>query len=406
MSQLSLFGMQSEIWTVARLNRYVRQVLESDYRLQDIWVAGEVSNLSTPSSGHLYFTLKDAQAAVRCVMWRSDVETLAEMPHEGQGVEVHGQVSVYETGGQYQLYVDAIRPSGEGLLFQEFLRLRARLESEGLFASEHKRPLPAWPERIGVVTSPTGAALHDVLNVLRRRFPMAVMILAPTLVQGEDAPAGIVRALEALNTYARPDVILLVRGGGSMEDLWAFNDEGVARAVYDSAAPVVCGVGHEVDFTIADFVADVRAPTPSAAAEMATPDIAQVSQELGDTARRLVWHLEGCLRQERLALQRLRTALLLASPRTIISNARQRLDELARRIRMAHRHGLLLRLQEVRRLGQTLGAVGPQAVLARGYAVVRRADDLSVVRSVKQVKAGDQLTVRVADGDFGAKATG
>lgn len=404
-SQPSLFGAETAIWTVSELNRYLRQALESDYRLQDLWVAGEISNLSRPSSGHLYFTLKDAEASLRCVMWRPDVSRLDSMPRDGQAVEAHGRVSVYEAGGLYQLYMDTVRPAGEGALYQEFLRLRERLEAEGLFDPERKRPLPDWPQRIGVVSSPTSAALLDVVNVLRRRFPVTEVILAPTPVQGEEAPAGIIAALGALNQYSQPDVILLVRGGGSIEDLWAFNDEGVARAVAGSTAPVVSGVGHEVDFTIADFVADVRAPTPSAAAEIATPDIKQLAEELKTGRRRLAWLMMARLRSMRKALEGLQAALRLASPRARIANARQRVDELARRALTAHRHGLALGKEAVSRLTQTLQAVGPAAVLARGYAVVRRKQDGAVVRSVGQVSEGDQLRVRVSDGDFGAEVS-
>jgi len=206
-SQLSIFGLEPQVWSVSSLTRYVRQALESDYRLQDIWITGEALNVSRPSSGHLYFTLKDAEASLRCVMWRSEVALQKVLPRDGEAIEVHGHVSVYEAGGQYQLYADAIRPAGEGDIFQEFLRLRALLEAEGLFDPERKRPLPIWPKRIGVVTSPTGAALRDVLNVLSRRFPLVEAILAPTPVQGDEAPAGIVSALEALNTYSHPDLL-------------------------------------------------------------------------------------------------------------------------------------------------------------------------------------------------------
>ena len=262
MSYFQTFGLEPKIWSVVDLTRYVRQTLETDYRLQDLWVKGEAFNVSRPSSGHLYFTLKDSEASLRCVMWRSEVADLTALPRDGEAIEVHGRISVYEAGGQYQLYADDIRPAGIGALFEEFIRLRDRLEKEGLFDPERKRPLPEWPKRIGVVTSPTGAALRDVLNVLRRRYPLLEVILAPTAVQGDEAPGGIVSALAALNTYSDPDVILLVRGGGSIEDLWAFNDEGVARAIAASEAPVVSGVGHETDVIIADYVADVRAPTP------------------------------------------------------------------------------------------------------------------------------------------------
>ncbi|MEJ2759898.1 MAG: exodeoxyribonuclease VII large subunit, partial [Anaerolineales bacterium] len=244
--------------------------------MQDIWIRGEISNLSLPKSGHMYFTLKDAQASIRCVMWRSQVSRLLNLPQEGEAVEVHGSVSVYEAGGQYQLYADQIRPAGEGQLYQEFLKLKNKLEAEGLFDPDRKRPIPAAPKVVGVVTSPTGAAIRDMLNTLRRRYPLTAVVLAPASVQGESAPAEVAAAILRLNEYAHPDVILVGRGGGSIEDLWAFNSELVARAIAASPAPVISGVGHETDFTIADFVADLRAPTPTAAAELASPDQMEV----------------------------------------------------------------------------------------------------------------------------------
>ncbi len=402
---MSLFIQEPRLWTVSELTRHVRYLLETDYRLQDLWVQGEVSNLSRPSSGHLYFTLKDREASLRCVMWRSEVARQAFLPQDGDAVEVHGRIRVYEAGGVYQLYADAIRLAGEGELFQAFLQLKAKLEAEGLFAAERKRPLPPWPRRVGVVTSPTGAALRDVLNVLRRRFPLAEVVLAPTPVQGEEAPPGIIAALEALNRVSRPDLILLVRGGGSMEDLRAFNDEGVARAIAASQAPVVSGVGHEIDFTIADFVADLRAPTPSAAAEMATPDRAELAQAVDSLQRRLRRAFAGHLRTARWDLETQRSRLHLASPAARVASDRQRLDELGRRALAALRHGLALRRQALEGLRATLVAVGPPAVLARGYAVVRRAEDGAVVRSVGQVARGDPLEVQVADGAFGAEVT-
>ncbi|TET84289.1 MAG: exodeoxyribonuclease VII large subunit [Anaerolineales bacterium] len=403
-SQFSIFGLEPQVWSVSDLTRYVRQVLDSDYRLQDIWVTGEVFNVSRPSSGHLYFTLKDSEASLRCVMWRSEVARQKVLPRDGEAIEVHGNISVYEVGGQYQLYAGAIRPAGEGELFQEFLRLRARLEAEGLFDPERKRPLPIWPNRIGVVTSPTGAALRDVLNVLRRRFPLVEVILAPTPVQGDQAPAGIVSALEALNTYSQPDLILLVRGGGSIEDLWAFNDEDVARAIAVSQAPVVVGVGHETDVIIADFVADVRAPTPSAAAEVATPDRENLADELAKVRNTLERKYRDYLRELRREYKDQQAALRIASPRAQVANARQRVDEALYRATAVVRHSLALRRAAVVGLVQTLRAVGPSAVLARGYAVVTRVDDGVVVRSISQVEPGDGLNVRVSDGTFGAEA--
>ena len=404
MSQLSFFGRAARTWSVGDLTRYLRELLEGDFRLQDLWILGEVSNVSRPASGHLYFTLKDAEASLRCVMWRSDVQRQRYLPREGDTVEAHGRLSVYDSAGQYQLYADSLRPKGEGELFQAFQRLKEKLEAEGLFDPARKRPLPAWPGRIGIVTSPTGAALQDVVHILRRRFPLAEVVLAPTPVQGEEAPAGIVAALLALNRYARPDVILLVRGGGSLEDLAAFNSEAVARAVAASGAPVVSGVGHETDFTIADFAADKRAPTPSAAAEVATPDRIELAEDLAGARRAHHRALSLTLQERRSALLGLQAGLQAASPRAVLANARQRVDDLGLRARRALETGLALRRASVRGLAQTLRAVGPAAVLARGYAVVQQLATGAVVRSVRQVNPGDPLQVRVHDGSFEAIA--
>lgn len=401
MSQLSFLGVDPDIYTVTEITRYVRGMLESDYRLQDLWVSGEVSNVSQPSSGHLYFTLKDADASLRCVMWRSQVSRQRELPSDGDQVEVHGHISVYEAGGQYQLYADLIRRAGEGELYQEYLRLKAELEAEGLFDAERKRSLPEFPARIGVVTSPTGAALRDVLDVLGRRFPLAQVVLAPTPVQGDAAPAAIVEALRALQQADRPDVILLVRGGGSMEDLAAFNQEDVARTVAAAEVPIVSGVGHETDFTIVDFVADVRSPTPSAAAELATPDRVELAVEIRERVERLAGEFNRYLHDERVELEALRRSLKAASPRAQLANARQRVDDLQRRALSALVHELSLRRSKLDGLRATLGAVGPPAVLARGYAVVT--DEAGeVVRGADMVKVGERIDVRLADGRLGA----
>ncbi len=261
MEQFSLFQPKN-VLKVSQLTTYLRQLLEDDPILQDVWVEGEISNYAQPSSGHLYFTLKDGDAAIRCVMWRNAAQRMNFAPREGMAVQAHGSMGIYETSGQVQLYVDTMTPAGEGALFQEFLRLKAKLDAEGLFEDELKRQPPWLPKVIGIVTSPTGAALQDMLNTITRRYPVAEVVLSPTPVQGIDAPAGIVAALERLNRDVTPDVILIGRGGGSIEDLWAFNDEAVARAVAASEAPIISGVGHETDFTLTDFAADRRAPTP------------------------------------------------------------------------------------------------------------------------------------------------
>jgi len=404
MSQLSILGFQSTIWSPIELNRHIRGLIESDYRMGDLWLAGEVANLSQPASGHLYFTIRDAEAAVRCVMWKQDAARLLRLPKDGEAIEIHGNISVYEAGGQYQLYVDEVRYAGEGELYQQYLQLKERLEAEGLFAEHRKRALPKWPRRIGIVTSSSGAALRDVLNVLRRRYPLVEAIVSPTPVQGEAAPDRIVEAMHALDD-TEPDVVLLVRGGGSVEDLWAFNDERVVRAVVASKSPVVTGIGHETDVLLSDFAADVRAPTPSAAAEIATPDSDELTIEVREMQMGLARAWTDYQLRLRTALQAQRSALELVSPQAKVDNARQRVDEYLHRATSAIRHEIALQSAAVAGLIQTLQAVGPDTVLARGYAVVRNAADRSVIRSVNQVSAGDELQVRVSDGEFGAQAT-
>ena len=400
MVQQPLF--QPQTWSVTFLTRHIRQLLENDYALQDVWVQGEVSNFGRPSSGHLYFTLKDATAAIRCVMWRNNAQRLKVLPRDGDAVEVHGSIGLYELNGVYQLYVDQIRPTGEGLLYREFLLLKDRLEAEGLFDPQRKRAIPRIPACIGIVTSPTGAALQDILNTLRRRSPMARVVIAPTPVQGEEAPPLIVNALRDLERVASPDVILLARGGGSIEDLWAFNDERVARAIAGCSVPVICGVGHETDFTIADFAADLRAPTPTAAAEQAALDQSELRAVLKESARRLERAMEEHLQSPVWRLEELSRRLQLLSPRSRIRTGRQQLDELTRRTKSALSHRLLLQRARLTSLEQGLSALNPQAVLKRGYAIVTMPAG-TVVRSVEQVQPGDQLRIQVMDGKFGVQ---
>ncbi len=403
MAQPSLFS--SIPWTVSRLTTYIRRVLETDPALQDIWVQGELSNLSRPASGHVYFTLKDANASLRGVMWKSQAARLSFPLRDGMEVEVHGSIGVYEAGGQYQLYADVIRPLGEGALYAEFLRLKAMLEAEGLFDPGRKRPIPSLPRRIGVVTSATGAALRDILNTLRRRLPMVEVILAPSLVQGEEAPTSLVRALETVNRYA-PDVILIARGGGSLEDLWAFNDERVVRAVAASQAPVISGVGHETDFTLTDFAADLRAPTPTGAAELATPiTITDLTERMNTLHRRLHTIIQGHLRHHRLRLANLQTRLSLVSPLRRLRSEQQRLDEWTRRLVAAQAHRLALEAERLSGLRKRLLALSPFEVLARGYAVVTRQVDGRLIRSVAQARVGEAIRIRLADGQFDAEIT-
>ncbi len=403
MMQLGLFT--QPIWSVSEITQYLRELFAEDQQLQDVWVQGEVSNFSRPSSGHLYFTLKDAGCSIRCVMWRTTAMRLSQLPRDGEAVEVHGKIDIYEAQGQYQLYADMLRPFGQGALYLEFMRLKNRLEAEGLFATERKRPLPRWPRRIGVVTSPTGAALRDILNTLRRRYPLVEVVVAPTAVQGEEAPPGIVSALEALNRLAQPDVILLARGGGSLEDLAAFNDERVARAIVASRAPVVSGVGHETDFTIADFVSDLRAPTPTASAELVTPSKQDLQETLGELARRQARAINATLTGLRLQFQRLGNRLAFLSPQVRIRSDRQRLDEYTYRLQLNCQHNLQLQRTSLQNLEGRLQTLNPAAVLQRGYAIVSREDGM-VVRSTGQVQSADILSVQVADGRFDVEVKG
>ncbi len=401
MSQLSLFSEPNEPWTVSALTRHIRQTLEMDWRLQDLWLEGEVSNLRPAGSGHLYFTLKDAEAQIRCVMWKTQAARLAALPDDGDRVLAHGKIGVYEPRGEYQLYCDILKPAGLGDLYLQFEALKARLEAEGLFDAARKRPLPAFPRQIGVVTSPQAAAFQDIQNVLRRRWPVAGVILSPTQVQGADAPPQIVAALEALNAYTQADVIIVARGGGSMEDLWPFNDERVARAVAASRIPVVSGVGHETDFTLTDFAADARAPTPSAAAELVTPDRAEYLDTLAALAARLDRAMRYALDQRRRALEALASTLRYVSPEATVRNARQRVDDLLARAARQARGDLALRRARLAGVRARLEAVSTVATLARGYAVATR--DGHVLTDARDAPPGTGVNVRLHRGSLRAR---
>ena len=357
-------------YSVRELNARIRRLFERDEDLQDVWVEGEVSGFKQAQpSGHCYFTLKDGKTQIACVMWRSSAAQMVTLPRDGDAVLVHGSVTIYEERSTYQLYVDRLRPVGVGDLYRQFELLKEKLEAEGLFDQARKRPLPLFPRRIGVVTSANAAAFQDVQNVLRRRFPLVEVILSPTLVQGLEAPAQIVRALDRL-ANCDVDVILVTRGGGSIEDLWAFNDEGVARAIAASRVPVVSGVGHETDFTIADFVADQRAPTPSAAAEVLTPDFAELQLGLDRANRQLADAFDDSLRLRRDLLAARRQSLRGLSPLVRVRNYRQRLDDWQTRMIAAERGRLTLLRERITAREGALIAASPQAILSRGYALV------------------------------------
>lgn len=400
MDQLPLF--EPPAWTVTDLTRYLRGLIEEDHLLRDVRVLGEVSNISRPSSGHLYFTIKDSAASLRCVMWRSMVTQQKWLPREGDSLEVHGYIGVYEAGGVYQLYADELHPIGEGALYQEFLRLKARLEAEGLFAPERKRPIPALPQRIGIVTSPSGAALRDILNTIRRRFPLVEVVISPTPVQGVEAPPAIVAALVNIERLVKPDVIIIARGGGSIEDLWAFNDEHVARAITATTAPVITGIGHETDFTIADFAADLRAPTPTAAAELATPNkldlLAYLSSQQTSMNRAISYYINNL----KIAFSHLSHRMALHSPQGQIHSDQQYLDELIHRANISINYAMQLRQVQLQAMQQKLSALNPRSILLRGFAIVTQASG-KVVISADQVTVDERLNVQVCQGDFDVK---
>ncbi|HYC10614.1 MAG TPA: exodeoxyribonuclease VII large subunit [Steroidobacteraceae bacterium] len=437
-----------EVYSVSRLNREVRTLLERALRV--VWVEGELSNFSQPASGHWYFSLKDRDAQLRCAMFRMKNVLVGFTPREGAQLLVRGRISVYEARGEYQLIVEHLEEAGLGALKRNFERLKAKLAAEGLFALERKRSLPRFPRRVGVITSPTGAALHDILKILARRYPPAAVLVYPTAVQGAAAVPALVAALTTASSRAECDVLILARGGGSLEDLWAFNDERLARAIHACALPVVTGVGHEIDFTIADLVADARAPTPSAAGELVVPDRLACLEGIARAAQRLSGGMRRELRVGSTRLEAARRRLGLAHPGVRLQQRMQRLDDLMRRLaaaaraglhqdgrRLAHSHARLLGRSPLRLLSEqraahqalqarldravseqlsraahrlalaqrALDAVSPLATLTRGFAIVTRADG-TLLTDAAAAGDGDDIEARLARGTLLARVTG
>jgi len=385
------------VMTVSELTRTIKDHIEDHPDLQDARVVGELSNVSPSAKGHVYFTLKDPDSQVPCVMWAEAVARSAVKPEEGAQVVARGRVSVYDRQGKYQLYVEELVRKGVGDLYQRFLELRAKLEREGLFAEERKHPLPMLPRRIGVVTSATGSVFHDIVRVVRRRYPHVRVTLAHSAVQGEGAAAELVAALGRLAALGDVDVVIIARGGGSFEDLWPFNDEALARAVATCPVPVVSGVGHETDYTICDFVADRRAPTPSAAAEMVVPKGIDMERRLSDSHARLLGALSGALGRARDRLAGLLERAVLRRPRDALGARRERLDDLERRLQTEARHQLDRRADALKGARERLDALSPASTLRRGYSVALDARG-RVVSSAGQVAVGDALEVVLADG--------
>lgn len=395
---MTLFMPSREIYTVSRLNQDVRALLESEFA--SLWVEGEVSNLSRPSSGHLYFSLKDARAQIRCALFQNRALLFRDCPRNGQQVLLRGRVSLYEPRGDFQIIVEYVEEAGAGALRRTYDELRLKLEREGLFAPERKQTLPRFPRRIGVITSPTGAAIRDVLTTLRRRCPGLPVLIYPVPVQGDGAAERIADAIRLASARRDCDVLLLVRGGGSLEDLWAFNEESVARAIVACAIPLATGIGHETDVTLADFAADLRAATPTAAAELASPDRLEWLRRI----RLLAERLDGAL-QRRFAYQRQRLAELTrrldrVQPRHRLRERAQRLDELDQRLRAILRLRLGAAAQRLHSLSGHLHALSPLATLERGYAIVRRVTDGEVLRRADTVRVGDTVDALLSQGSL------
>lgn len=389
------------IVSVSVLARYLKEVLETDDVLQNVWVQGEISGCKTYASGHCYFTLKDAEAQLPCVFFKhARLRSSAPQLRDGMAIAANGSISLYERDGKLQLYVESVELVGEGALFLRFEQLKARLSAEGLFEPERKRPIPEQPALVGLVTSPDGAALRDMLRVLRTRYPLVQVILSPTLVQGTEAPAAIAAAIDLLNEHGEADVMIVARGGGSIEELWAFNEEVVARAIARSRIPVISGVGHETDFTIADFVADERASTPTAAATRAVPDMADLQVDLEEKQQVLSAIMDDKLERLKERLERAVYDLQRASPKSVLNQRRQQLDDLTEMLRARMVYLLSLRTERLRGQALRLHSLSPLLTIARGYAVVRREGDQVVISSTSQVQTGEHLTIQVRDGSI------
>lgn len=388
--------MRYPVYSVTQVNRHIKDLLDTDQLLSGLFIRGELSNYKMYPSGHHYFSLKDEAGALRCVMFRQEAAALRFRPQNGMKVVAFGRVSVFPRDGQYQLYVSALTPDGVGDLHVAFEQLKARLAEEGLFDEEHKKPIPRYPRRIALITSPAGAAVRDMIRILGARWPAAEVYVVPCRVQGAEAPGEIAGAIAWVNREKLADVIITGRGGGSMEDLWCFNDERVARAIYASEIPLISAVGHEPDVTIADYVADVRAATPSNGAELAVPDQNEQYARLEHLRRRMGKAVEGQLRQSRALLERAGRSRLLQDPMSWVYVRRMLLDRQQERLTNSLSLSLSAQRQDVARLAAALDALSPLKVLGRGYAIAQ--GPKGIVKSVKDVKAGDDLELQLTDG--------
>ncbi|SDM14226.1 exodeoxyribonuclease VII large subunit [Bacillus sp. OK048] len=430
--------------TVLALTKYIKRKFDADPHLQDVHVRGEISNFKQHSSGHMYFTLKDEKARILAVMFSSQSRSMKFSPENGMKVVVKGDISVYEPSGQYQIYIKEMQPDGIGELFLAYEQLRKRLEAEGLFSVEHKKPIPSYPQTVGVITSPTGAAIRDVITTIKRRYPIANILVLPALVQGEKAAPSIARAIEKANKMDELDILIIGRGGGSIEELWAFNEEVVARAIHQSELPIISAVGHETDFTIADFVADMRAPTPTAAAELAVPHIEELMERILQRKTRMLQSMNGRYRIEKQRLDRVQKSyafryphrlyeqkleqvdkltemlvrgasrltevkksqhdtiynrLLRNHPRGALREAENRLNRSQKDIERAMEQIILKKSTEFKRIISTLQALSPLKIMERGYSLVYTEENV-LIKSIKQVKENDSLQIQLIDGSL------
>lgn len=389
--------------TVTQLNEYIKQLIDQEPRLTDVYVKGEISNFKNHySTGHYYFTLKDEGGMIRAVMFRSAAGKLPFIPEDGMKVIAHGRVSAFVRDGQYQLYCDNMEPDGVGALYIAFEQLKRKLEGEGLFDPARKRPLPKIPTRVGIITSATGAAIRDMINVCGRRFPYAKLILYPSLVQGPDAPGQLIAGLRYFNETHSVDVIIIGRGGGSIEDLWAFNNEELAREVAVTGIPVISAVGHETDFTICDFVADRRAPTPSAAAELAVPDTVELQRKINNIVTREAGVLRQITARHREKLLLLSGSRVLQTPTAMIDDKRMQIAMLTERLTRAEERILLQGRASLQTETGKLSALNPLAVLSRGYSAVYKKDG-TLIRSIDHMQPGDVITIQTDGGEADAR---
>ena len=399
-----MYSVSPTVFSVTELNNYVKRILDNDENLKNVFVTGEISNFKNHYSGHMYMTIKDEGGAIKAVMFSSYASRLKFVPENGMKVIIFGSVSLYNKDGSYQLYITDMQPDGVGALNLAYEQLKEKLQNEGLFNAEFKKPIPEFPQKIGVMTAPDGAAVRDIFSILKRRYPVAEIVFCPVAVQGERAVPEIAKAIKLFNEQNAADVLIVGRGGGSLEDLWAFNEEIVARAIFESKIPVISAVGHETDFTIADFVSDLRAPTPSAAAELAVPDIFELKSELLGLKQHLSVLMRNMLTGEKERLENFEKQITILSPTNKIINSRQELSNLYEKVVNSITSKLNDEKTKISLLSSKLNALSPLEVLSRGYSISYKNE--MPIKSVGDVKTGDNIKIRVTDGEFFAEVKG